>query len=314
MIEIAAFYQFAPLPQYEGLRAPLQALCDAHRIKGIVLVAAEGINGTIAGTREAMALVLPELRAIAGLPDLRHRTAFAPTLPFGRMKVRARPEIVTLGIAVDPLAQVGAYVAPRDWNALLADPEVLVIDARNDFEVAIGSFRGAMNPRTNSFGAFPAFAREHLDASRHRKIAMFCTGGIRCEKASSHLLAGGFESVFHLEGGILNYLETVPPEESLWEGACFVFDERIAVGHGLAIADLDLCRGCRAPLPPGGREAPAFEEGVSCPRCAHMSTPERRASARERQRQMELAQAGGRRHLGPEARKGPRRRAGKPGP
>ena len=301
MLDVAAFYQFAPLPQCAALRAPIQALCDAHGAKGIVLLAPEGINGTIAAAPGAMARVLAGIRDIAGLPDLRHKISHAEKMPFLRMKVRVKAEIVTLGTPADPSARLGAHVAPGNWNALLAERDVVLLDTRNAYEIAIGSFPGALDPGTGSFRQFPEFVRQNLDPARHRRIAMFCTGGIRCEKASSYLLDQGFAEVLHLDGGILNYLEKVPSEESLWQGACFVFDERVAVGHGVALADVALCRGCRAPLAVGDRASSDFEEGVCCKRCAGSHTPEQKASARERQRQVELATARGRAHLGPAA-------------
>ena len=298
-IEVAAFYKFADLPQFASLRAPLQALCDGHAAKGILLIAAEGINGTIAATPEAMARVLAGIRAIAGLEGIEHKTSHVHAMPFLRMKVRIKREIVTLGVAADPLAKAGTYVEPQDWNALIADPEVLLLDTRNSYEVKIGTFRNAIDPQTTSFSQFPDYARENLDPARHRKIAMFCTGGIRCEKASAYLLAQGFDEIFHLKGGILKYLEMVPQAESRWDGACFVFDQRVAVTHGLEIAGIDLCRGCRAPLQPQDHAAPDYEEGVSCRHCAGLTTPAHKASARERQRQVRLAEARGTAHLGP---------------
>ena len=298
-IEVAAFYKFAHLPQFASLRAPLQALCDGHAAKGILLIAAEGINGTIAATPEAMARVLAGIRAIAGLEGIEHKTSHAHAMPFLRMKVRIKREIVTLGVAADPQAKAGTYVEPQDWNALIANPEVLLLDTRNSYEVKIGTFRNAIDPQTTSFSQFPDYARENLDPARHKKIAMFCTGGIRCEKASAYLLAQGFDEIFHLKGGILKYLEMVPQAESRWDGACFVFDQRVAVTHGLEIAGIDLCRGCRAPLQAHDHAAPDYEAGVSCRHCAGLTTPAQKASARERQRQVRLAEARGTVHLGP---------------
>ncbi|MDQ0391822.1 oxygen-dependent tRNA uridine(34) hydroxylase TrhO [Labrys monachus] len=301
-VEIAAFYHFARLPHFAALRQPLAQLCCSLGIKGIVLLAPEGINGTVAGSPAAMAAFHPKLRAITGLPDIGHKTSFAEAMPFLRMKVRLKEEIVTLGDpSVDPIERVGTYVEPRDWNALISDPDVLVIDTRNDFEVRIGSFQGAVDPKTRSFGEFPAYVRDHLDPARHRKVAMFCTGGIRCEKATSLMLREGFEEVYHLKGGVLRYLEEIPPTESLWQGACFVFDQRVAVGHGLAVEDFALCHGCLSPLSADDRRSPDYEEGVSCPWCAQALTPERKASARERHRQVVLARARGDTHLGPRA-------------
>ena len=298
-IEVAAFYKFAHLPHFESLRDPLQALCDAHGAKGILLIAAEGINGTVAATPGTMARVLAGIGAITSLHDIEHKTSHSDAMPFLRMKIRIKREIVTLGVPVDPLANVGAYVEPQDWNALIADPDVVLLDTRNSYEVGIGTFQNAIDPQTTSFSQFPDYVRDNLDPARHKKIAMFCTGGIRCEKASSYLVAQGFGEVFHLKGGILKYLETVPQAESRWHGACFVFDQRVAVTHGLEIAGIDLCRGCRSPLQPEDHAAPDYEEGVSCRHCAGSMTPAHKASARERQRQVRLAEARGSVHLGP---------------
>jgi UPF0176 protein len=298
--EIAAFYHFARLPDFAALQKPVAALCCSLGIKGIILLAHEGINGTVAGTPEAMAQFHPRLRELTGIAGIEHKTSHAEEMPFLRMKVRLKEEIVTIGDkSVDPLAQVGTYVEPRDWNALIADPEVLVIDTRNDFEVRIGSFKGALDPQTKSFGDFPAYVRDNLDPARHKKVAMFCTGGIRCEKATSLMLREGFEEVYHLKGGVLRYLEEIPPAQSLWEGACFVFDKRVAVGHGLSVEDYQLCHGCLSPLSAGERQSPDYEEGVSCPYCAATLTELQKASSRERHRQETLARKRGRTHLGP---------------
>ena len=298
-IEIAAFYKFAPLPGFAQLRAPLQALCDGHGIKGMLLLAQEGINGTLAGPSAAMAAVMADLRAITGLADIEARIAYADAMPFLRMKVRLKAEIVTMGEPVNPLAKVGTYVEPQDWNALIADPDVLLVDARNGFEISVGTFSGALDPQTQSFGDFPAFVREKLDPAVHRKVAMFCTGGIRCEKASSLMLGLGFPEVYHLKGGILNYLEKIPVAGSAWSGTCFVFDDRVSVGHGLEVAGISLCHGCRRPLAADALLSPDYEAGVSCPQCVEELTLEKKASARERQRQIGLARGRGERHLGP---------------
>lgn len=299
-IEIAAFYHFARLPGFADLREPLARLTCSLGIKGIILLAPEGINGTVAGTPEAMATFHRRLRDITGLHGIEHKTSFAEAMPFLRMKVRLKAEIVTIGdTSVDPLERVGTYVEPKDWNALISDPDVLVIDTRNDFEVRIGSFKGAVDPRTKAFGDFPAYVRGNLDPARHRKVAMFCTGGIRCEKATSLMLREGFEEVYHLRGGVLQYLEEIPSEESLWQGACFVFDQRVAVGHGLTVEDYQLCHGCLAPLSAEERHSPDYEEGVSCPHCSPILTLEQKASSRERHKQVELAKKRGGVHLGP---------------
>lgn len=231
---IAAFYRFAPLAEPAALRAPLYRLCTDHGVKGTILLASEGVNGTIAGTRADVERVLAHLRALPGLTTLEHKESHAVQQPFLRMKVRLKKEIVTLGVAgIDPTARVGTYVAPRDWNALISDPDVLVVDTRNRYEYALGSFRDALDPDTRSFTEFPAFVQRRLDPAAHRKVAMFCTGGIRCEKATAYLLQQGFERVYHLQGGILKYLGEIPESESLWHGECFVFDERVSVDHRL---------------------------------------------------------------------------------
>ncbi len=302
-IQIAALYKFVRLADWEGLRVPLQQLCDRHGVRGILLLAQEGINGTIAGAPDGLAEVLKGLKAIEGLQDLDWKTSHSDHMPFLRMKVRLKAEIVTIGDpSVDPTERVGTYVEPEDWNALLLDPDVVLIDTRNAYETRIGTFRGAIDPETDSFRDFPDYVRENLDPARVKKVAMFCTGGIRCEKASALMLSEGFEEVYHLKGGILKYLERIKPLESLWEGACFVFDERVAVGHGLEVQDFTLCYGCREPLSAEDRDHPGFEPGVSCRHCAPLLAPAQKTSARERQKQINLARARGEKHLGPEAK------------
>lgn len=287
---VATLYKFVPLSDFADRQEPLLACCKAAGIRGTFLLAAEGINGTIAGTRVGIDAVLAFLRQDSRFADLEVKESAADTMPFDRMKVRLKREIVTLGIPqVNPGRQVGTYVKPQDWNALLEDPEVLVIDTRNDYEVAIGSFKGAINPQTRTFRDFPAYARSQLDPTQHRKIAMFCTGGIRCEKASAFLLSEGFEQVYHLKGGILKYLEEVPAEESLWEGECFVFDQRVAVQHGLEAGTHDMCLSCGHPIDANDKASPLYENGISCPHCYEHLTEEKRArqEARRQQRKME---------------------------
>jgi UPF0176 protein len=286
---IAAFYRFQRIADPAALRQPLLDLCEAHGARGILLIAPEGLNGTLATPGDAAALVA-DIEALTGVEPLEPKFSAAPAMPFKRLKVRLKKEIVTIGDAsVDPTVTVGTYVAPGDWNALISDPDVLVIDTRNSFEVGFGTFAGAVDPGTAAFGDFPAYVREELARNKARKIAMFCTGGIRCEKATSLLKREGFEQVFHLKGGILKYLEEVQEEESLWRGGCFVFDERVALTHGLKIAETGLCLSCDAPLDAVARAAPGFEEGVSCPACVDRLTAAQKASARERQRQMSAA-------------------------
>jgi len=299
MYHIAALYHFTRFEDPEALKGPLAALACARGVKGTLLLAPEGINGTIAGARAGLDDVLAHIRALPGCEGLEWKESTAQTPPFGKLKVRLKREIVTMGQPdVDPVARVGSYVDPADWNALIADPEVAVIDTRNDFEVAIGTFRGAVDPETTSFGEFPAW----WEANKHRftgkKIAMFCTGGIRCEKSTNYLLGQGVNDVFHLKGGILKYLEEVPAEDSTWDGACFVFDGRVSVGHGLDVGPHVLCHACRRPILPEDRARPEYEDGVSCHLCAAETTDEDKARFRMRQRQIELSRDRGEDHLG----------------
>ena len=299
----AAFYKFVDLPNFEDRRAPLLAFCEAHNVKGLILLAREGINSTIAGAPEDVHAVLAYLRSDPLLSDLEHKESFANKPPFHRMKVRLKREIVTLGVpGISPTRRVGQYVKPKDWNALISSPDVVVVDTRNDYEVEIGTFKGALDPNIQSFSQLPGWVQQakELEARNGKKpkVAMFCTGGIRCEKSTSLMLEHGFEEVFHLQGGILKYLEEVPPEQSLWEGECFVFDERVSVGHGLRPGPHELCRCCREPLPPGAKTSPLFELGVSCPRCHAHTSEVQKNSARERQKQWEIAKARQINHIG----------------
>jgi UPF0176 protein len=300
MFTVAAFYQFSPFDDPTALQDPLLGLCKAEGVKGTILLAREGVNGTIAGGFEGVHRVLAHVRALHGCADMDVKLSHAHEMPFLRMKVRLKREIVTLGVAgVDPSRDVGRYVDPADWNALISDPNVVVIDTRNDYEVGIGSFKGAVNPRTVAFSDFPAWFREYRKTLPETpQVAMFCTGGIRCEKSTAFLRTEGIKDVAHLKGGILKYLETVPPEESLWQGECFVFDDRVSVGHGLEIGSLLLCRGCRAPISQYERASADFIEGVQCSNCASTRTDEQRKRYAERQRQIELAEQRGRGHLG----------------
>ncbi|NER20351.1 MAG: rhodanese-related sulfurtransferase [Symploca sp. SIO1C2] len=286
---VAAFYKFVSLPDFAEKQGSLLALCQEQGIKGTILLAAEGINGTIAGSREGVDLVLALLRLDPRLSDLEPKESYTDSYPFDRLKVRLKQEIVTLGMPeVNPNQEVGTYVSPQDWNALISDPEVLVIDTRNDYEVDIGTFQGATNPQTDTFRQFPDYVDQHLDPTKHKKVALFCTGGIRCEKASSLMLSQGFQEVYHLQGGILKYLEEVPTAESLWEGECFVFDQRIAVTHGLASGTYDFCRSCGHPISASDKTSPQYQEGISCPYCFEHLTPEKKARQQEKQRQLGL--------------------------
>ena len=299
MFTIAALYHFTRFPDPAALKGPLQALAEAQGIKGSLLIAAEGINGTIAGSRAAIDAMLAHLRALPGCADLEHKESFAEAQPFGRMKVRLKREIVTMGQPdIDPRARVGHYVAAQDWNALISEPDVAVIDTRNDYEVEIGTFRSAVDPGTRSFRDFPAWWQANKDRFHNKRIAMFCTGGIRCEKSTNYLLGQGVPEVYHLKGGILKYLEEVPEAESLWQGQCYVFDQRVSVGHGLVPGDYGTCHACRRPLSAEDRARPEFEDGVQCHRCVDEYTDADRERFRERMHQMQLAERRGERHLG----------------
>lgn len=296
---VAALYHFARFERYQSVREPLQALCEENGVKGTLLLAREGINGTIAGPDEGIANVLAYLRGQPEFGALEHKESRASKMPFLRMKVRLKKEIVTMGVEdIDPNRIVGTYVDPKDWNALITDPETIVIDTRNDYETAIGIFKGAVDPKTKTFREFPDWVKNNTGLHNKPKIAMYCTGGIRCEKATAFMKEQGFDEVYHLKGGILKYLEEVPEAESLWEGACFVFDERVSVTHGLKEGEHQLCHACREPLTAEDRASPQFEEGVSCPHCFDTRTEDDRERYRQRQRQIELARKRGQKHLG----------------
>jgi len=303
-VTVAALYRFARFDDPASLRVALEELCKANLIRGTLLLAPEGINGTIAGTGEGIAAVLDAIRKLPDCADLDVKLSTATTMPFHRMKVRLKREIVTMGQPdIDPRASVGTYVDPHDWNALIVDPETIVIDTRNDYEVAVGTFARAIDPQTATFRHFPAWFRENRErllGKNKPRVAMFCTGGIRCEKSTAFLKQEGIEDVYHLKGGILKYLETVPEAESLWRGECFVFDQRVTIGHGLAQGSYELCHACRRPVTAEDRQSPHWEEGVSCPACHAERSDEQRASYRERHRQEALAAAQGRLHIGAE--------------
>ncbi|MCV6823011.1 MULTISPECIES: rhodanese-related sulfurtransferase [Halocynthiibacter] len=299
MTVVAALYHFTRFDDPDALRAPIKALCKEEGINGSLLIAAEGINGTVAGPRKGIDRLLAHLRALPGCSDLEHKESAASEMPFGRMKVRLKKEIVTMGQPdVDPRAKVGHYVAPEDWNDLIQQEDVVVIDTRNDYEVAIGTFEGAIDPETKTFGEFPAWWEENKDRFHNKRVAMFCTGGIRCEKSTNYLLGQGVEDVFHLKGGILKYLEEVPAEESTWNGECFVFDGRVSIGHGLVEGPHLLCHACRQPILPEDTKRPEYEDGVSCHLCHDKTTEERKERFRERQKQIALAEKRGERHFG----------------
>ena len=290
MYVIAALYHFTPLPDPAAVQGPLKSLCEDRGVCGSLLLAPEGINGTIAGSRPAIDAVLTHIRALPGFSDLVWKESHSEGPPFRRMKVRLKREIVTMGVeGIDPRAAVGTYVEPAEWNELIAAPDVAVIDTRNDYEVEIGTFEGAVDPQTESFGQFPAWWAANRDRFHNKRIAMFCTGGIRCEKSTNYLKSQGIDEVFHLRGGILKYLEEVPAEESLWQGECYVFDGRVSVGHGLKPGEYALCHACGKPVSPEGRQHPAYEEGVQCAACEGAYSEADRERFRERQRQLALA-------------------------
>ena len=297
-VRVTALYRFARFADPAALRGPLERACRDRGVQGTLLLATEGINGTIAGTPDAIDTVLAHVRALPGCAAIEVKHAVADAMPFHRLKVRVKAEIVTMGIAVDPLADAGTYVAPADWNALIDDPGTVVIDTRNAYEVKVGSFAGAVDPGTASFRDFPGWFAAHRADFAGKRVAMFCTGGIRCEKATAYLKREGVGDVFHLQGGILRYLQDVPEAESRWQGECFVFDERVAVGHALAPGTHALCRGCRMPVSPADRTSPLYEEGIACPGCHGTRGADRLSGYAERHRQAALAEARGEAHVG----------------
>lgn len=293
-VVVAALYLFSTLPDFRDKQQPLRARCQELGIRGTLLLAEEGINGTISGSRAGIDAILAFICSDERLAALEHKESFSATHPFRRLKVKLKKEIVTLGVpGVDPGKVVGTYVEPENWNALISDPEVLLIDTRNDYEVVLGTFKNAIDPKTQSFRDFPGYVREHFNPAQHKKVAMFCTGGIRCEKASSFMRSEGFPEVYHLKGGILKYLEKVQPEASLWQGECFVFDHRVGVTHGLGEGDAEMCFGCGHPVTAPDRESAAYEYGISCPLCIDVLTADKRERLRERMRQVELARVRG---------------------
>lgn len=296
---IAALYQFTALPDYKALQPSLLKICELLEIKGTILLAREGINGTISGTHEAIDELLEFLREDPRLSDLEAKFSEAESAPFYRMKVRLKKEIVTMGVDdIDPNKVVGTYVDPADWNELISDPDTILIDTRNDYEVEIGTFKGAVNPKTKTFRDFPNWVEENRETISKPKVAMFCTGGIRCEKASAFMKQNGFEDVYHLKGGILKYLETQPEEESLWGGECFVFDQRVAVRHNLEQGQYDQCFACRHPITEEDKQSPLYIKGVACPRCHADMSEDQKARFAERQKQIELAKSRGETHIG----------------
>jgi UPF0176 protein len=301
---VTTFYKFVHLADLPELQARLEKKGQELGVIGTILLAPEGINSTIAALPADLDAFMAFLKAMDPFADLEEKRSEADGAPFLRFKVRLKKEIVTMGVPeVDPLKEVGTYVEAGQWNELIEDPDTILIDTRNDYEVAIGKFKGAIDPETPTFRDFPGWARTHLEKKPGQKIAMYCTGGIRCEKATSLLKHMGYDNVYHLKGGILKYLETVPDEQSTWEGSCFVFDQRVGLQHGLSQSEYDLCHGCRNPITPEDREDPRFEEGVACPHCVDTLTEEKKSRLRERQKQIELARQRGECHIGSKARK-----------
>lgn len=299
----AAFYKFVDLPDFADRREKLLALCEYHDVKGLIILAKEGINSTIAGSKASIMTILNYLKDMPELADLQYKVSWSSKQPFYRMKVRLKKEIVTIGLPdISPIHGAGTYVPAEQWNALIEDPDVVLIDTRNDYEVELGTFKGAIDPRVKKFSDLPQWLDEQGilrgDEGKKPKVAMFCTGGIRCEKSTALMKARGFDEVYHLEGGILKYLEKIPPDQSLWQGECFVFDERVSVGHGLIAGEHELCRCCRDPLQEGAKSSPQYEFGVSCPRCFDRTTEDQKARARERHKQTQLAKARGEVHFG----------------
>lgn len=300
MYTVCALYHFTRFEDHKALRAPLLAFCKQEGITGSLLLAAEGINGTVAGpTRASIDRLVAQIRALPGCADFEYKLSTASHQPFGKMKVRLKKEIVTMGQPdVDPRAAVGHYCSPEEWNELISAPDVAVIDTRNDYEVDIGTFEGAIDPKTKTFRDFPKWWEENKDRFHNKRIAMFCTGGIRCEKSTNYLLGQGIDEVYHLKGGILKYLEEMPQEQSKWNGECFVFDSRVSIGHGLSEGPHELCHACRQPILPEDKARPEYEQGVSCHLCIDTHDEARKERFRERQKQIELSAARGERHFG----------------
>lgn len=299
---VTALYKFVRLENFEQLRQPLLNVMEANEVRGTLLLANEGINGTISGSRAGIDAVLAWLKSDQRLADLSFKESFTDTAPFKRSKVKLKKEIVTMGVeGIDPLKVVGSYVKPSQWNELISDPEVVLVDTRNDYEIEIGTFKNAIDPNTTTFREFPQYVKENLDPSKHKKVAMYCTGGIRCEKSTAYLKEQGFDEVYHLEGGILKYLEEVPQEDSLWEGECFVFDDRVAVNHQLEKGQYDQCHGCRMPITEDDKLKPQYSKGISCHHCFDKLTNEQKERFAEREKQVALAKQRGEEHIGSEA-------------
>lgn len=300
-IVVCALYKFVTLDDYQSMKQPLLDFMLKHEVRGTLLLAKEGINGTVAGSRSGIDALLAYLKNDPRLAELSYKESYTENAPFMRSRVKLKREIVTMGVeGIDPKRVVGTYVKPKDWNQLISEPDVLLVDTRNDYEVQVGTFKHAVNPQTDSFREFPDYVKTHLDPQKHKKVAMFCTGGIRCEKSTAFLKEQGFEEVYHLEGGILKYLEDVPQEESMWEGECFVFDDRVTVNHQLEKGDYDQCHACRLPITEEEKHSPLYQRGVSCPHCYDKTTDEQKQRFAEREKQIQLARVRGEAHIGQE--------------
>lgn len=298
-VVVCAMYKFVTLEDYQEIKTPLLNFMLEHDIRGTLLLAQEGVNGTVAGSRQAIDGLLAFLANDERLAAISYKESFVDETPFLRTRVKLKKEIVTMGVeGIDPKRVVGTYVKPKDWNALISDPDVILVDTRNDYEVQVGTFKHARNPSTESFREFPQYVKDNLDPAKNKKIAMFCTGGIRCEKSTAYLKEQGFEEVYHLEGGILKYLEDVPEQESLWQGECFVFDERVTVNHALEKGHYDQCNACRMPITEQNKLSDKYQHGISCPHCFDKSTSEQKARFQEREKQMKLAAERGEAHIG----------------
>ncbi|MGR6874385.1 oxygen-dependent tRNA uridine(34) hydroxylase TrhO [Pseudomonas sp. HK3] len=298
-IVVCAMYKFVTLENFEAIRPNLLKVMDDNQVRGTLLLAGEGINGTVAGSRDAIDTLLTWFKHDERLADIVYKESYTDIQPFHRTKVKLKKEIVTMGVeGIDPKQVVGTYVEPKDWNDLISDPDVVLVDTRNDYEYQVGTFRNAINPNTETFREFPQYVKENLDPTKHKKVAMFCTGGIRCEKSTAYMKEQGFEEVYHLKGGILKYLEDVPEDNTLWDGECFVFDERVTVNHKLEKGEYDQCHACRLPITEDEKLDSRYQKGVSCPHCFDKITDEQRARFAEREKQVELAKQRGEAHIG----------------
>ena len=302
-VVVCALYKFVSLEDFESMREPLLKVMQENEVRGTLLLAVEGINGTVAGSRAGIDTLIQYLKSDPRLAELDYKESYTQAMPFLRSKVKLKREIVTMGVeGIDPRRTVGTYVKPENWNALISDPEVLLIDTRNDYEYQVGTFEHAVNPNTTSFREFPDYVKQHLDPQKHKKVAMFCTGGIRCEKSTAYLKEQGFDEVYHLQGGILKYLEEVPTEDTLWKGECFVFDDRVTVNHDLERGSYQQCNACRMPVTDEEMASDLFEQGVSCPHCHDAVSEADKARFREREKQIQLAKVRGETHLGEDAK------------